>query len=48
MAHWRGRELAGEGEQSVPVASSSDDHVDGDTIHWSKNTADEADLVGGC
>lgn len=43
-------ETAGEGEHggglSVPVLSSSDDQEDGDTIHWSKNTADEVDFGG--
>lgn len=49
MTRWKGRgllkERLGEG-QNVPVASGSDDQEDGDTIHWSKNTADEVDFGG--
>lgn len=48
LTHWKGRGLGKECEHSAPAASSLDDHLDGDTIHWTINTGDGAGLVGRC
>lgn len=40
--------LVKESRVSLWLPARMTHHVDGDAIHWSKNTADEADWVGGC
>lgn len=40
--------LVKESRVSLWLPARMTNHVDGDTIQWRKNTAKEADLVGGC